>query len=166
MTFQPIPPYLNAFTRLEIVVSLLLIGVLLAFAWVTYERTFEEADAQALQEKLLEFQNALIEGSQRSELPPKDLDLKMVVEAMPKEPSYQWKSLTSLEEDQRVELSVTTKARPSLTELRAVTFRVSDCGDVCLVALTNFSYYHLSPNPDATCPEDAVSSVCNYLSNE
>jgi hypothetical protein len=147
-------------------VSLLLAGILLAFAWVTYERRFEEADAQALQGKLLAFQNALMEGSQRSDLAPKDVDLKMVVEAIPAEPFFQWENLANLGVDQRIELRVAPKNRPSLTESRAVSFRVSDCGDVCLLTLTNFSYYHLSPNPNATCPEDTVSAVCHYLSNE
>lgn len=166
MTFPSMPAYLNAFTRLEIGVSVLIMAILFIFAWVTYERAFEETDAQALQQKLLDFQNALIEGSQRSNLPPKDLDLKMVVETMPVEPFYQWKNLDDSGVNQRIELRMTPKNRPSLTELRALTFRVSDCGDVCLVTLTNFSYYHLSPNPNASCPEDPVSTVCNYLSNE
>ncbi len=156
----------KAFTRFETTISLLLLIILLAFAWVTYERAFEEADAQALQQKLLDFQNALIEGSQRSDLPPKDVDLNMVVEAMPTQPFYQWQRSGNLDEDQHIELRFTPKHRASLTNSRAVSFRVNDCGDVCLLALTNFSYYHLSPNPNTTCPEDPVSSVCNYLSNE
>jgi hypothetical protein len=156
----------KAFTRFETTISLVLLVVLLAFAWVTYERAFEEADAQALQKKLLDFQNALIEGSQRSGILAKDLELNMVLEAMPVEPFFQWKTIDPLATDPRVELEVSFKNRPSLTAFRAVSFRVNDCGDVCLLALKNFSYYHLSPSPNATCPEDAVSKVCNYLSNE
>jgi hypothetical protein len=159
-------PRLKALTRAETFVSLTLFVVLLAFAWVTYERAFEEADAQALQAQLLNFQQAFIEGSQRAQLRPKDVELNMVVEALPVTAPYHWTLLDALGSDQQVELSVTPSARLSLTPLRAVTFRVNDCGDVCLLALTNFSYYHLRPNLKASCPEDPVATVCQYLSNE
>jgi hypothetical protein len=166
VTLHQKSPRLKALTRAETFVSLTMFVVLLAFAWVTYERAFEEADAQALQAQLLNFQQAFIEGSQRAQLRPKDVELNMVVEALPLAAPYHWTLLDALGSDQRVELSVTPSSRLSLTPLRAVTFRVNDCGDVCLLALTNFSYYHLRPNLKASCPEDPVATVCQYLSNE
>ena len=156
----------NAFSLLEIGVSVLIVGALIAFIIVSYERAFEEADAQALQAGLLTFQNLLIEGSQRSEMDPKELDLNMIVAAIHPNPLYQWQNLPDLGSDQRVELRVRLKPTRSFTNARGVAFRISDCGDVCPLTLTNFSYYHVVPNPSTACPEDPVSTVCNYLSNE
>ncbi|XVJ51362.1 MAG: type II secretion system protein [Vampirovibrio sp.] len=160
-------PQHPAYSLIEIGIALAILGLLTAFVLVSFQRTYEDRDALGLQGALLIFQNVLIEGSDRLNQSPKDVNLASVVEAIEASEKIQWTPpATPTPEDPEVTVKVRVTSNQSFDNARGVRFRVNDCGDVCPLELFGFAYYTLKSNETIQCSADPVATTCNYIANQ
>jgi type II secretory pathway pseudopilin PulG len=178
----------GAFTILELGIVLAVMGIMVAVVLVNLKNAEEVTDKASLEASMATFQNILIEGSQRAETAPKDLDLRAVLAIVdPKSTyasytadssayttaisgvgantQYQW---TFNDSPTDPTVTVQTKARQvaNWTGTRGLTFRVNDCGTVCPTDLVGFDNYELQPNPNTFCAADSIQTACNVILNK
>ncbi|MFN9691033.1 MAG: type II secretion system protein [Vampirovibrionales bacterium] len=175
----------SAFTIIELSIVIAAIGIMSAVVVVSFRNAEEGTDKASLEGGMSTFQNVLVEGSQRSDVAPKDIDLRAILAAVDPQPTYaaftftgnatayttaiagvpantQYQWTYNNGTDPTVTLQ--TKARrANWTGARSLTFRVNDCGTVCPVTLTGFDNYELQPNTNTFCEADPVEQDCNVI---
>jgi Tfp pilus assembly protein PilE len=174
-----------AFTIVEFSIVLGLLGIMTTVVMVSYKNAEEDTDKASLEAGMGTFQNVLLEGSQRSEIAPKDIDLRAILAAVDPQPAYaafagdavaytsaitnrgaetqyQW---TFNDDPIDPTITLATKARQAnnWTGTRRLSFRVNDCGAVCPVTLNGFDQYELQPNINTFCEADTVQQDCNVI---
>jgi Tfp pilus assembly protein PilE len=77
-----------AFTIVEFSIVLGLLGIMTTVVMVSYKNAEEDTDKASLEAGMGTFQNVLLEGSQRSEIAPKDIDLRAILAAVDPQPAY------------------------------------------------------------------------------
>ena len=152
-----------AFTVMELGIAISVAGIMAAIVLISFQNAMEDADKVSLEAGLSTFQNVLVEGSQRSEVPMRDIDLNMVIAAIEPRPQYEWTFVAGA--DPQVTLKTKTLQAPDFSNARSLTFRVSDCGTVCPVTLSGFNHYKLMANPNHFCAADTVARDCKTIVN-
>jgi len=180
-------PYSWAFTILELGIVLAVMGIMVAVVLVNLKNAEELTDRTALEASMATFQNILLEGSQRAETAPKDLDLRAVLAIVdPKSDyasftanssayttaisgvgantQYQW-TFNDSPTDPTVTVQTKSLQASDWSGTRSVTFRVNDCGTVCPIDLEGFDHYELQPNLNTFCAADPIQTACNVILN-
>ncbi len=178
-----------AFTIIEFSIVLAVIGIMATLVMVSFKNVEEDTDKVSLEAGLSTFQNVLLEGSQRSERSPKDIDMRSILATLDPKPAYadyaedrnayniavsglvagvgtstqyQWTYIDD-PSDPAVTLATKPNQIANWTDSRTITFRVNDCGTVCPVELSGFDHYELKPNINTVCPADPVEKDCNVI---
>ena len=174
----------SAFTIIELSIVIAVIGIMSAVLVVSFKNAEEGTDKASLEGGMSTFQNVLVEGSQRSDIAPRNIDLRAILAAVdpkatyagftgdatayttaiagvPANTQYQW----TFNNGTPPTVTLQTKARRAAnwTGTRSLTFRVNDCGTVCPVTLTGFDNYELIANTNTFCEADPVEQDCNVI---
>jgi type II secretory pathway pseudopilin PulG len=177
----------GAFTILELGVVLAVTAIMAVVVLVSLKNAEEVTDKTSLESSMATFQNILIEGSQRAETAPKDLDLRAVLAIVdPKSTyatytanssayetaisgvgantQYQW-TFNDSSTDPTVTVQTKSLQAADWDGTRSLTFRVNDCGTVCPTNLVGFDNYELKPNINTFCPAepDPIQRDCNVI---
>jgi prepilin-type N-terminal cleavage/methylation domain-containing protein len=147
----------SGFSLIEIAVAIVIIGIFSSFALVSFERTYEDRDARALETAMASYQNVVIQGSQRLNVIPADVSPAMAIQAVPPLRRLAFRSSGST-----VYAYALSKPTQSLALARSVAFRTNRCGDVCATRLNGFTYFALKPSTN-TCPADRTEPQCRYI---
>ncbi|MFN7310311.1 MAG: type II secretion system protein [Vampirovibrionales bacterium] len=174
-----------AFTIIEFSITIAVIGIMASVVIVSFKNAEEDTDKSSLEAGMSTFQSVLVEGSQRSEISPKDIDMRAILAVVDPQPTYatyagdvtaynsaisggapetqyQW---TYIDDPIDPTVTLATKARQASdwSGARELTFRVNDCGTVCPVTLTGFDNYELQPNINRFCEPDPVEQECRVI---
>jgi type II secretory pathway pseudopilin PulG len=175
----------GAFTILELGIVLAVMGIMVAVVFVNLKNAEEVTDKASLEASMATFQNILIEGSQRAETAPKDLDLRSVlaivdpksdyeaytadstaystaISGVGSNTQYQW-TFNDSPTDPTVTVQTKSLQAADWDGTRGLTFRVNDCGTVCPTDLVGFDNYELRSNINTFCPADPVQTACNVI---
>ncbi len=127
----------RGYTLIELAVVIAVLGILTAFAVVSFGNTGERRDATMVQAAQANLQSIISQGSVRMDTRPDQLPANMVLTAIQMAVGEQGAS------NQRVRFtSAGNQYTMSLDESsRSATFDVTNTGDVRLIGLNNFPNY-------------------------
>lgn len=144
----------RAFTLMELVMVIAILGIFATFAVVAFGDADEQKDVRAFNSVQATLQSVEIQGAERTNSRPQELAAATIIAAMP---PHAFIDLTVTNET-----NILAIANRGLS--RTVEFATNACGDVCMVNITGFVTYGLQPLPKQDCNEPGSGvTPCNYL---